>query len=40
MQIVSIVDNLHEMPNPSFWKSKKYYFRISFAENFTQSVER
>ena len=36
MQIVSIGDNLHEMPNPVFLEK---YFNISSAENFSQSAK-
>ena len=37
---MQILDTLHEMPNPVFWKNKKKYFNISSAENFTQSAKR
>ena len=41
MQIFSLVDNLHEMTMPFFWKKKKNekYFKTFFAENFTQHAE-
>ena len=40
MQIVSLGDNLHEMSYPVFWeKNKKKYFKMSSAENFTQSAK-
>ena len=40
MQIVSLGDNLHEMSKPVFWKQKLKYFKMLFAENFTQSTKR
>ena len=40
MQIVSLGDNLHELSNPVFEKNKKKYFKMSSAENFTQSAKR
>ena len=40
MQIVSIGDNLHEMSNPVSWEKYEKYFRLSPAENFTQSAKR
>ena len=36
MQIVSLGDNLHEMSYPVFWEK---YFKMSSAENFTQSAK-
>ena len=39
MQIVSLGDNLHEMSNPVFWENKKKYFKMLFAESFTQSAK-
>ena len=39
MQIVSLGDNLHEMSNPVFWEKYKKYFKMSSAENFTQSAK-
>ena len=39
MQIVSIWDNLHEMTNLYWGKSKKKYFNIKSAENFTQHAK-
>ena len=39
MQIVSIVDNLHEMENPVSWEKQEKYFNMSSAENFTQSAK-
>ena len=39
MQIVSNGDNLHEMLKPVFWEKKKKYFKMSSAENFTQSAK-
>ena len=40
MQIVSLIDNLHEMSKPIFWKQEKY-FRMSSVEYFIsmQSVD-
>ena len=38
MQIVSIGDNLHEMPNPVFFDKYVKYFNMSSAEKFTQNV--
>ena len=35
MQIVSIGDNLHEMPNLFSSKNKNKYFKMSSAEIFT-----
>ena len=32
-------DNLHEMLKPVFWEKKKKYFKMSSAENFTQSAK-
>ena len=40
MQIVSIRDNLHKMPNPVFWEKLEKYFELLSAEIFTQSVKR
>ena len=40
MQIVSLGDNLHEMSNPVFWEKYGKYFKMSSAENFTQSAKR
>ena len=37
MQIVSIGDNLHEMPNPTFWENKKIVTNLSSAEKLAQS---
>ena len=37
MQIVSIGDNLHEVSNPVFWEMEEKYFKMSYAEKFTQS---
>ena len=37
MQIVSLGDNLHKMSSPFFWEK---YFKMSSAENFTQSAKR
>ena len=37
MQIVSIGDNLHEMSTPVFREKEENFFRMSSAENFTQS---
>ena len=39
MQIVSIGDNLHEMSKPDFWENREKYYKMSSAENFTQSAE-
>ena len=39
MQIVSTGDNLHEISNYVFWEEWKY-FKISPAENFTQTAKR
>ena len=39
MQIVSIGDNLHEMSNLVFWEKLEKYFKMSSAENFTQSAK-
>ena len=39
MQIVSLGDNLHEMPTPSFGEKIKY-FKMSSAEFFTQHAVR
>ena len=36
MQIVSKGDSLHEMSSPVFWER---YFKMSSAENFTQSAK-
>ena len=38
MQIVSVGDNLHEMPNPVFGEKLKKKFDMSSAETFTQSA--
>ena len=38
MQIVFIGDNLHEILNPFSEKNMKKYFKMSSAENFTQTV--
>ena len=35
MQIVSIGDNLHEMPNPVFLEKYEVHFNMFSAENFT-----
>ena len=40
MQIVPIGDNLHEMSNPVSREKKEKYFKMSCAENFTQSAKR
>ena len=40
MQIVSLGDNLHEMSYPVFWEKWEKYFKMSSAENFTQSAKR
>ena len=40
MQIVSLGDNLHEMSNSVFWEKYEKYFKMSSAENFTQSAKR
>ena len=37
MQTVSNGDNWHEMSDPVFWEN---YFKMSSAENFTQSAKR
>ena len=37
MQTVSTEHNLQELSNPVSWETKKKYFKISSAENFTQS---
>ena len=39
MQIVSKGDSLHEMSNPLSWKKYEKYFKMSPAENFTQSTK-
>ena len=36
MQIVSIGDNLHEMPKLILWEKQEKYIKMSFAEIFTQ----
>ena len=38
MQIVSNGDNLHEMLNPVFLEEQETYFKMSSAENSTQSA--
>ena len=40
MQIVSTRNNLHEMSNPSSWEKYEKYFKMSSAENCTQSAKR
>ena len=40
MQIVSIWDNLHEMPNPVSWEKSEIYLQMSSAEIFPQSAMR
>ena len=32
-------DSLHEMSNPVFWEKYEKYFKMSYAENFTQSAK-
>ena len=39
MQIVSLGDNLHEMSSPVFWEKSEKYFKMSSAENFTQTAK-
>ena len=39
MQILTNGDNLHEITNSVFWENQEKYFKISSAENFTQSAE-
>ena len=39
MQIVSSGDNLHEMSNPVFLEKLEKYFKMSSAENSTQSAK-
>ena len=39
MQIVSWGDNLHEMSYPVFWEKQEKYFKMSSAQNFTQSAK-
>ena len=39
MQIVSIGDNLQEMPKPVFWEKLEKNFNMSSAENFTQHAK-
>ena len=38
LQIVSNGDNLHEMSNPVSWEKEEKYFKLTSAENFTQSA--
>ena len=38
MQIISLGDNLYEMSNPVCWEKLEKYFKMSSAENFTQSA--
>ena len=40
MQTVSNGDSLHEMSNLFYGKNKKTYFKMSSAENFTQSANK
>ena len=40
MQTVSNGDSLHEMSNPVFSEKEEKYFKMSSAENFTQSAKR
>ena len=37
---LSLLDNLHEISNPVFLENKKKYFKMSSAENFTQSAKQ
>ena len=39
MQTVSIRDNLHELPEPVFWDKYEKYFKMLFAEVFTQTAK-
>ena len=39
MQIVSTADNLHEMSNPIFYENKEKYFKMFYAEIFTQHAK-
>ena len=41
MQIISSLgDNLHVLSYPVFWEKYEKYFKMSSAENFTQSANR
>ena len=39
MQIVSLVDNLHEMSKPILWKNTKKYSKMWSAEIFSQHAK-
>ena len=39
MQIVSLGDNLHEMPKHIFWEKRENYFKMLPAEIFTNHAE-